>query len=88
MPRRAKPEAGASVAVFAVTTEHCPHVLCRLLGLIAQQDRLVDWVRVDSSARICRVSLGIRGIDPRRAEIVAEKMRSMIRVRTVRLRFA
>lgn len=75
-------------ASFAITTERCPQVLCRLLGLVAQQDRLVDAVRVDSSARICRISLEIRGIDPVRAAIVAEKMRSIVRVRTVKMRLA
>ena len=76
------------LARFAITTERCPQVLCRLLGLIAQQDRLVDAVRVDSSARICRISLEIRAIDPHRAAIVAEKMRGLVRVRTVKLRLA
>lgn len=72
-------------AVFSITTEPCPQILCRLLGIIAQQDRLVDWVEAESSARTCRVSLSIRGIDPQRARIIAEKMRSLVRVRTVRL---
>ncbi|WP_343518298.1 hypothetical protein [Sphingomonas sp.] len=75
-------------AVFAITTERCPQVLCRVLGLIAQQDRLVDAVRVESSARVCRIALEIRGIDRHRAAIVAEKMRSLVRVRTVKLRLA
>lgn len=73
---------------FAITTDPCPQVLCRLLGLIAQQDRLVDAVRMDSSARVCRISLEIRGIDADRAAIVAEKMRSLVRVRTVKVRLA
>ena len=81
-------EAAPPAARFAITTERCPQVLCRLLGLIAQQDRLVDAVRVESSARTCRISLEIRGIDPHRAAIVAEKMRSLVRVRTVTLRLA
>lgn len=75
-------------AVFAITTERCPQVLCRVLGLVAQQDRLADAVRIESSARICRISLEIRDIDPHRAAIVAEKMRSLVRVRTVKLRLA
>lgn len=75
-------------ARFAITTERCPQILCRLLGLIAQQDRLVDAVRVDSSARTCRISLEVRDIDAQRAAIVAEKMRTLVRVRTVKLRLA
>lgn len=75
-------------ARFAITTERCPQVLCRLLGLIAQQDRLVDTIRVESSARICRISLEVRSIDPNRAAIVAEKMRNLVQVRTVKLRLA
>ena len=75
-------------AAFAITAERCPQVLCRLLGLVAQQDRLVAWARVESSARTCRVSLGVRGIDPHRAGVLAEKMRSVVSVRTVRLRLS
>ncbi len=86
MATRTGPKAGKREAVFAVTTERCSQVLCRLLGLVAQQDRLVDWVRVESTARTCRVSLGIQDIDPQRAEVMAEKMRGLVMVRTVSLR--
>lgn len=86
MAIRGKRAADGDAAVFAITTEHCPQVLCRLIGLLAQQDRLVDWVRVDTGARTCRVSLAVSGVDRQRAEIIAEKMRGLVRVRSVRLR--
>lgn len=86
MATRSKRAGEEAAAVFSITAERCPQILCRLLGLIAQQDRLVDWIEAQSSARTCRVSLGVRDIDPQRAAIIAEKMRSLVRVRTVRLR--
>ena len=73
-------------AVFAITADRCAQVTSRLLGLIAQQDRVVEWARVECSARTCRVSLAVHDLDPHRAEIVAEKMRSLVMVRSVRLR--
>jgi hypothetical protein len=79
-------EDGTGVAVLAITTERCPQVLNRLLGLVAQQDRAVEWLRVDSSARSYRVSLAIAGIDRQRAEVIGRKMQALIRVRTVKLR--
>ena len=73
----------ASSATFAIRTELCPQVLCRLLGLIAQQGRLVDRVEARRRARSLHVSLSIAGIDRQQAEIVAAKMRSLVPVRKV-----
>lgn len=78
--------ADARTAMFAITTERCPQILCRLLGLVAQQDRLVERFEVESSARRYRVSLSIPDIDRHRAEIMLEKMRSIVSVRTARMR--
>lgn len=75
-------------ATFVVTARRCPQLLCRLVGLFAQQDRLVETLRVDALPRSVRASITIGGIDAQRAEIIANKMRSIVSVRTVRLRFA
>ncbi|MGK6319273.1 hypothetical protein [Sphingomonas sp. DT-204] len=82
------PRTAPRAAVFAITADRCAQVLSRLLGLIAQQDRVVEWAQVECSARTCRVSLAVHDIDSRRAEIIAEKMRGLVKVRTVRLRLA
>jgi len=75
-------------AVFVVTAERCPQILCRLLGLVAQQDRMVARVDALDTRRILRVELSVTDIDARSATILAEKMRQLVRVRTVRLRGA
>ncbi|MGY4395420.1 hypothetical protein ACVWZA_000581 [Sphingomonas sp. UYAg733] len=71
---------------FAVTAERCPQILCRLIGLFAQQDRLIDQVEMVDTGRILRVTLVVSGIDPQRAAIAAEKIRQLVRVRTVAVR--
>lgn len=86
MATRRAPRADTRAAVFAITADRCAQVLSRLLALIAQQDRVIERAQVECSARICRISLTVHDIDPHRAEIVAEKMRSLVRVRSVRLR--
>jgi len=75
-------------AVFVVTAERCPQILCRLLCVVAQQDRMVARVDARDTRRILRVELAVADIDARIATILAEKMRQLVRVRTVRLRGA
>ncbi|QDX27934.1 hypothetical protein FPZ54_19240 [Sphingomonas suaedae] len=75
-------------ATFVVTAGRCPQLLCRLVGLFAQQDRLVHALRVDTLPRSVRASITVGGIDAHRAEIIGNKMRSIVSVRTVRVRFA
>lgn len=72
-------------ATFVVTTDRCPQILCRLLGLVSQQGRMVARLEAVDTRRILRVTLCVADIDARGAAIVAEKMRQMVRVRTVRL---
>lgn len=79
-------DADTRTASFAITAERCPQVLCRLLGLVAQQGRLVAWLHVKSSTRSYRVSLGVPEIDSHRAEILGHKMGALVSVRTVRVR--
>ncbi|MGN6820624.1 MAG: hypothetical protein ACTHJR_18355 [Sphingomonas sp.] len=83
--RRAPP---TRAAVFVVTSDRCPHVLCRLLGLFAQQDRMVERVEAIDTRRTLRVRVQVADIDRQRAAIVAEKMRQLVMVRTVELRSA
>ena len=72
-------------AVFLITAERCPQVVGRLVGLFSQQDRLIDRIDAVDTKRILRVSLSVSGLDTRRASIIAEKMRQLVKVRTVKL---
>ena len=74
-----------SCATFAIRTELCPQILCRLLGLIAQQGRMVEWVEARRGSNCLHVSLSVAGIDRQQAEIVAAKMRSLVPVQAVSL---
>ena len=76
----------AHLATFVVTAERCPQILCRLIGLGSQQGRMVARVDAVDTRRILRVTLGVAEIDARRAAIIAEKMRQLVSVRTVKLR--
>ena len=76
---------GAPGASFVITTEPCSQVLCRLLGLIAQQGRMIEHVEARRRRECLEVTLSVDGIDPHQAEIVAAKMRSLVTVRTVSL---
>lgn len=78
-------EKAARGATFVVTAERCPQVLCRLIGLVAQQGRMLTHLDAVDTRRILRVSLSVEAIEPHQAAIVAEKMRQIVRVRTVRL---
>jgi hypothetical protein len=78
--------AAAPSATFVVTANRCPQILCRLLGLVSQQGRLIERVEAVDTRRILRVTLSVADLDARHAAIIAEKMRQMVAVRTVRLR--
>ncbi|MES2042797.1 MAG: hypothetical protein V4475_02910 [Pseudomonadota bacterium] len=81
------PDPGAAPgAIFVVTANRCPQILCRLLGLVSQQGRLIERVEAVDTRRILRVTLAVADLDAHRAAIIAEKMRQMVTVRTVRLR--
>ena len=73
-------------ATFVVTTDRCPQVLGRLLGLVSQQGRMIARLDAVDTRRILRVTLSVAEIDARHATIIAEKMRQFVTVRTVRLR--
>jgi hypothetical protein len=72
-------------ATFVVTADRCPQILCRVLGLVAQQGRMIERVDAVDTRRILRVTLSVADIEARHAAIIAEKMRQLVSVRTVRL---
>jgi hypothetical protein len=80
-----QPESGHEEAVFVVTADRSPQLLCRLFGLIAQQDRCIEWIRADPVSSGLEVRFAVAELDSHRAAIVAEKARMMIGVRSVRL---
>jgi acetolactate synthase small subunit len=73
-------------ATFIVTAARCPQLLCRLLGLFAQQDRVIQSLAVEARPRGYHAAITIAGIDGQRAEIIEHKMRAIVSVRTVKLR--
>lgn len=72
-------------ATYRVRTADCPQVLLRLLGLFAQQ----DLVPLHVSARRSGVGLDVRicqaSLVEHRANVIAEKMRSIVTVHLVQL---
>jgi len=73
-------------ATFMATAEKCPQVLLRVIGLFAQLNLVVDRVEVSRSSRALRIAVTISGLDAHRIAIIAEKMRQMVMVQTVRVR--
>ncbi|MCW3838096.1 hypothetical protein ACFQ1E_18655 [Sphingomonas canadensis] len=69
-----------AAARFEIAGDACPQLLNRLLGLLAQQDRVPDSVIARREGDMLSIGIAIDGIDPHRAEIIAEKMRSMVSV--------
>ena len=83
---RGAPDAAApQVATFSIVMDEDSQLPCRLLGLVAQQDRPVRSLALTSSRRRQRLEVELPGVDRRRAEILAEKMRGCVHVRSVRL---
>ena len=76
---------GARAATFVISATPCPQLLCRLLGYIAQQERLVEAMDAAMRGDAMRVSIRIAAIDTHRAQLLAEKMRMLVQVRTVTL---
>ena len=68
-----------------VSAAPCPQVLLRVLGLFAQQDLLLDHIDASRTRRSLRITISVSDLEPHRATIIAEKMRQVVRVRSVRL---
>jgi hypothetical protein len=73
----------APSATFAVTADLCPQILCRLLGMIAQQGRMVERLEAQSGRGNLRIRFSVSDIEQHHAEILAAKMRSLVSVRAV-----
>jgi hypothetical protein len=72
-------------AVFVIAADPCPQILSRLLGLFSQQDRMIERIEAVDTRRTLRVTMRVDDLDAQRAAIIAEKMRQMVKVRTIRL---
>jgi hypothetical protein len=77
--------AHAPGAVFVIAADRCPQILSRLLGLFSQQDRMIERIEAVDTRRSLRITMRVADLDAQRAAIIAEKMRQMVKVRTIRL---
>ena len=75
-------------AVYEVEATDAAQVLCRMLGLFAQQDRPLASVVAHSHGNRVHAMLRLTEIDCRRARILAEKLRAMAMVESVEFTFS
>ena len=75
------------IARFEIKASACQQVVARLLGLLAQQDRIADDMSASRDGEDLTVMIILPDIDDHRAHIMAEKMRSFIMVASVTLCF-
>lgn len=75
-------------ALFEVTGDICPSLLNRILGLLAQLDLTPLELTLRRDEQEVSIRLVQDDLEPHRAEIVAEKMRSIVTVRSVALTLA
>ena len=69
---------------FRVDAELCPHVMLRVLGLIAQQAVVPAAIRFERSARSVRFEVEVDGLSEHSAQILLEKVRMIVMVRNAR----
>ena len=69
---------GAGWAVFRVRGDASPQLLMRILGLLAQQDKMPDRATIEKVDETLEVTLALGGLVRHRAEVVAEKVRAMV----------
>ena len=74
-----------SCATFLVSASACPQLLCKLLGYVAQQARLIDNLIARCRADRMVIVLCVSGLDAHRAQVLAEKFRSVVAVNHVKL---
>ena len=72
-------------ATFVIASDDCPQVLCRLLGYIAQQSRIVERMRARRCGQLLWIAIVVTGIDLHRAKILKEKMNALITVVNVKI---
>ena len=76
---------GVGWAEFRVRGDASPQLLMRILGLLAQQDRMPDRATIENVDETLEVVIAIGALPRHRAEVVAEKVRSMIGTHSVQL---
>lgn len=70
---------------YQVDGHACPQLYLRLLGLFAQQDLIPADIEGQQRDDALILNIVQPGLDRRRAEIIAEKMRMITTVRSVTL---
>ena len=76
---------GVAWAEFKIRGDASPQLLMRILGLLAQQDRMPDRATIEKVDETLEVTIAIGALPRHRAEVVAEKVRSMIGTHSVQL---
>jgi hypothetical protein len=76
------------VAVYEVEAGDAAQVLCRILGLFAQQDRPLASVIAHTTGDRVQAMLRLAGIDAQRASVIAHKLRAMAMVESVEFTFS
>jgi hypothetical protein len=79
---------GEGTAVYELEAHDAAQVLCRVLGLFAQQDRPLASVIAHSSGDRVRAMLRLDQIDAQRASILAHKLRALAMVESVEFTFS
>ena len=75
-----------ATAVYEIEADDAAQVLCRMLGLFAQQGRPLSSVVAHSAGDKLHAILRIDRIDRQRARILAEKLRALAMVKRVKFR--
>lgn len=75
-------------AVYEIEAHDAAQVLCRVLGLFAQQDRPLASVIAHGSGDRVHAMLRLEQIDPQRASILAQKLRALAMVESVEFSFS
>ena len=78
-------EADRCTARWSIAASPHPQLSLRLLGLLAQQDRVPRSMQGELDAEHFRLEIVIDDFPQRAAELIAEKMRSMVGVELVDL---
>jgi len=75
-------------AVYEIEASDAAQVLCRVLGLFAQQDRPLASVVAHSHGDKVQAMLRLLDLDMQRAQVLAEKLRAMAMVESVAFTFS
>ena len=76
---------GLGSVEFKIRGDASPQLLMRILGLLAQQDRMPDRATIAKVGETLEVVIAIGALPRHRADVVAEKIRSMIGTHSVQL---